>query len=315
MLQPVRLALALALVWGTAPRADAAPSRTPRVRPVAVTGSPADPLPEIRVEKATPTLLFFPTAIAEITLTVDEQPRTVDTAAVPGDGSRIRVLDVGKRTILVQPVEDLRSGERHELAVFFADESAPARAAFALVTNPAEVDARIDVERHAPPDATCPAEAPRPPPKPEDFVLLGYVDENGVQASTVGIARDEARGLRSEWGRSYRGAQWVLVDVEIWNAAEQRPWAPSEATLSGRSGVVLRTRLVPVGSGEIAPGKSLRVLAVADSPPPGAGEVFTLEVRGSGGRGLVIPLVTFPRLSKGGTNDVKPDSTPNRGGH
>jgi len=300
LLQPVGLALALALFWGAAPRADAAPSRTPRVRPVAVTGSPADPLPEIRVEKATPTLLFFPTAIVESTLTVDEQPRMGDTAAVPGDGARIRVFDVGKRSILVQPVEDLQPGERHELAVFFADGRAPARAAFALVTDPAEVDARIDVERRAPPEITCPAEAPRPPPKPEDFVLLGYVDGNGVQASIVPFARNEARGLRSDWGRSYRGAAWLLVDVRIWNAAEQQPWAPSEATLTGRSGVVLRTRLVPVGGGESAPSKSLRVLAVADSPPPEAGEVFTLEVRGSGGRGLVIPDVTFPRRSKEG---------------
>jgi len=300
LLQPVRLALALALFWGAAPRADAAPSRTPRVRPVAVTGSPADPLPEIRVEASAPTLLFFPTTIAESTLTVDEQPRTVDTATVPGDGPRIRVLDVGRRTILVQPVEDLRPGEHHELVVFFADGHAPARAAFVLVTDPAEVDARIDVERHAPPESACPAEAARPPPKPEDFVLLGYVDENGVQASIVDGAKNDARGLRSEWGRSYHGASWLLVDVKIWNAAEQQPWAPSEATLTGRSGVVLRTRLVTVGGGEIAPSRSLRVLAVADSPPAEAGEVFTLEVRGSGGRGLVIPGVTFPRRLKGG---------------
>jgi uncharacterized protein (TIGR02268 family) len=252
-------------------------------------------LPEIRVEAAAPTLLFFPTAIAENTLTVDEQPRGLDVAAVPGHGSRIRVLDVGKRTILVQPVEDLRPGERHELAVFFADGRAPARAAFVLVTDLAEVDSRIDVERPEPPDAACPAEAPRGPPRPEDFVLLGYVDENGVQTGTVYSASDDPRGLRSDAGGTYHGAKWALVDVVIWNSAGQQPWTPGEATLTGKDGVTLRARVVTVGRGEAAPGESLRVLAVADTPPPAAGGVFTLEVRGTGGRSLVVPRVQFPK--------------------
>ncbi|WP_323379170.1 DUF2381 family protein [Pyxidicoccus xibeiensis] len=290
----------LVLLGGAVPRADAAPRRTPRVRPVTIIGGPADLLPEIRVEVATPTLLFFPTAIAESTLTVDEQPRTVDTAVVPVDGSRIRILDVGKRTILVQPVEDLRPGERHELAVFFTDGREPARAAFALVTDPAEVDARIDVERPKPPDTACPAEAPRLPPRPEDFVLLGYVDKNGVQTDTVEPAADGTGGLRSGPGGAYRGATWLLVDVKISNSAGQQPWTPREATLTGKGGVELRARLVSVGSEQVTPGGSLRVLAVADTPPTSAGEVFTLEVRGSGGRNLEIPRVRFPRRAAEG---------------
>ncbi len=293
MLQPVRLALALVLVWGTAPRADAAPPRTERKRAVSVVVNPDAPLPEIRVEAASPTWLYFPAAIAESTLTVDGQPRTVDTATVPGDGTRIRVIDVGKRSIIVQAVEDLPPGERHELTVFFADGRAPARAAFVLVTDPAEVDARIDVERPEPPDAACPVEAPRLPPRPEDFVLLGYVDENGVRTGAVGEAQDEARGLESGRGGSYRGATWALVDVRIVNAAGQQPWTPREATFTSRRGVTLRARVVTVGGGKVAPGGSLRVLAVADTVPASAGEVFSLEVRGSGSRSLVIPDVRF----------------------
>ncbi|WP_426753911.1 DUF2381 family protein [Myxococcus sp. Y35] len=300
MLQPVRLALALVLVWGTAPRADAAPPRTERKRAVSVVVNPDAPLPEIRVEAASPTWLYFPTAIAESTLTVDGQPRTVDAAAVPGEGVRIRVLDVGKRSIIVQPVEDLRPGERHELTVFFADGRAPARAAFVLVSDPAEVDSRIDVERREPPNAACPAEAPRAPPRPEDFVLLGYVDQNGVQTGTVAPTADDPRGLRSESGWTYRGATWALVDVRIWNLAGQRPWTPGEATLTGKGGVTLRARVVTEGGGEVAPDEALRVLAVADTPPPEAGGVFALEVRGTGGRNLVIPRVLFPKRATEG---------------
>jgi len=293
LLQPTRLALALVLVWGTAPRAEADPGRTERKRAVAVVVNPDAPLPEIRVEKTTPTLLFFPSAIAENTLTVDGAPRTVDAEAVPGEGVRIRVLDVGKRSIIVQPVADLGPGERHELAVFFADGRAPARAAFALVTDPADVDSRIDVERPAPPAAACPAEAPRPPPKPEDFVLLGFVDKKGVRTGAVGPAKNEARGLRSTAGESFRGKAWALVDVQIVNSAGQQPWTPREATFTSRRGVTLRARVVTVGSGEIPPSESRRVLAVADTAPASAGEVFALEVSGSGGRCLVIPDVRF----------------------
>ncbi|NMO17481.1 DUF2381 family protein [Pyxidicoccus fallax] len=296
MLQPIRLALALALFCGAAPRADAASGRAKRERPVAVVDSDAVPLPEIRVDKATSTLLFFPAAIAKSTLTVDEQPRTVDKAAIPVNESRIRVLDMGERSIIVQAVEDLRPGERHELAVFFADGRAPARASFVLMTDPAEVDARIDVERREPPNADCPAEASRPSPRPEDFVLLGYVDDHGVQTEKVDEASNAGQGLSSQPGVSYRGKGWVLVDVQIENSASQRPWAPREATLTGRRGFTLPARLVTVDGGKIAPGKTQRVLAVAVPPPPDAGPDFVLQIRGEGGRGLTIPRVRFQEL-------------------
>ena len=299
MPQPVRLALALALFCGAAPRADAAPGRSKRERPVVVAATPAEPLPEIRVDAATPTWLFFPTAIAENTLTVDEQPRTLDAAAIPGDGSRIRIVDIGKRSIIVQAVGDLRPGERHELAVFFADGRTPARAAFALVTDPAEVDARIDVERREPPTAACPVDAPPAPPRPEDFVLLGYVSRDGVQTASVYAASDGTAGLSSEVGVSYRAESWVLVDVGITNAAGQRPWTPREGMFRGRGGVTLRARLVTVGGEEIAPGLRKRVLAVA-APPPNIGEVFALDIRGTDGRSLVIPRVRFPGQSAKG---------------
>ncbi|MCK8503685.1 DUF2381 family protein [Myxococcus fulvus] len=292
MLQPVRLALALVLFWGAAPRADAAPGRTKRERPVAVVGNPAEPLPEIRVEAATPTWLLFPTEIAKSTLTVDGLSRTVDKVARPVDESRIRIVDVGERSIIVQAVEDLRPGERHELAVFFADGRAPARAAFVLVTDPAEVDARIDVERREPQNATCP-EVPRDPPRPEDFVLLGYVSDDGVQTDTVAEASDADQGLSSRRGVSYRGKGWVLVDVNVENSAGQQPWTPREATLTGKRGGTLPARLVTVDGGKIAPGNQRRVLAVADPPPPAAGAVFALQIRGDGGRTLTIPRVRF----------------------
>ncbi|XXF75301.1 DUF2381 family protein [Myxococcaceae bacterium GXIMD 01537] len=286
MLQPVRLALALALAWGAASRADATPGRVKRERPVAVTRNPAEPLPEIRVEKATPTLLLFPAEILKSTVTVDE--------------SRIRVVDRGERSIIVQAVEDLRAGERHELSVFFADGRAPARAAFALMTDPSEVDSRMDVERREPPNAACPAEATRPPPGPEEFVLLGYVDERGVPTAKIGEFVDNAQGLESERGGSYIGNGWAIFDVSIRNLPNRPPWTPREATLTGKGGATLRARLVTEGDGAASPGGRVRVLAVVNTPPPSAGRVFTLEVRGDGGRGLAIPRVELPNAGTEG---------------
>ena len=133
MLQPDRLFLALALLWGVAARGEMETSRAKRDRAVTVVGTPAEPLPEIHVAPDVPTVLLFPADIARNTLTVDE--------------SRIRVVDTGARSIIVQAAADYRAGERHDLTVFFADGMSPARAAFVLVLDPAEVDTRIDVNR------------------------------------------------------------------------------------------------------------------------------------------------------------------------
>ena len=62
-----------------------------------------------------PTVLLFPADIQKKTITVDR--------------SRIRVVDTGTRSIIVQAVDDYRPDERQELEVFFADGRAPARAA------------------------------------------------------------------------------------------------------------------------------------------------------------------------------------------
>jgi uncharacterized protein (TIGR02268 family) len=281
------LALTLALAWGAASRAEAASSRTQRDRAVTVTGAPGELAPEVRVAKASPTLLLFPATILKSTVTVDE--------------SRIRVVDKGERSIIVQAVEDLRAGERHELAVSFADGQAPARAAFVLVTDPGEVDSRIDVERREPPSVTCPAEAQQEKPRPEDFVLLGYVDERGIPTAKFPQFADDAQGLASDPGGSYLGNGWVLFDVKIRNHSNRPPWTPREATLTGRGGVTLRARLVTEGDGIASPGGGVRVLAVVDVlPEDDARRVFTLEVRGDGERSLAIPGVALPKAATEG---------------
>ncbi|RKG57624.1 DUF2381 family protein [Corallococcus sp. AB011P] len=282
MLQPFRLALALALVWGAAARAEPAPGvRGRRERSVAVASTSAEPLPIVRVAGDTPTLFLFSSPIQKKTLTFDE--------------SRIRVLDAGERSIIVQPVANLTDGERQEIGVFFADDRAPARAAFVLVTDPAEVDSRIDVRRPEPPNTACQPTAHAPAPKPEDFVLLGYVDAKGVTTSSRKGTLDAVQGLGLDKLVAFRGTGWILADVNIANGLERPAWTPREAMFVGRVGMPLRARLVAEKPGAIPPGEDGRVLAVVEVPETKADLVFTLELRGDGGRRLTIPDVRFPK--------------------
>jgi uncharacterized protein (TIGR02268 family) len=251
-----------------------------RERAVTVAGTPA----EIHVAPDAITLLWFPADILPTTITVDE--------------SRIRVVDTGKRSIFVQAVPDYRADERHELAAFFADGRAPARAAFVLVLDPAEVDTRIDVERPELLPAACPAEVQRADPLPEDFVLRGFVNVRGVRTTVVPQVKDSERGFSSDKGVSYRGNGWALVDVKINNLPGRPPWTPREALLKAKGGAILRARLVTDIKGAVAPGDVVRVLVVLDTEPPSAGLVVALEVLGDDGRSFVIPRLTLPMESK-----------------
>ncbi|CAM4257225.1 DUF2381 domain-containing protein [Myxococcus xanthus] len=259
--------------------------RAKRDRAVSVANSPTDPLPVVRVARDTPTLFLFPAPINRKTLTFDE--------------SRIRVLDAGERSVIVQPVADLAEGERYEVGVFFADGRAPARAAFSLVTDPAEVDIQINVQRPEMTVEGCPVDEPRMP-RPEDFVLLGYVDKEGVTATLIKGHRDAAQGFAVVSGVAYRGQGWVLVDLGIRNNLGQPPWVPRVATLTGRVGLPLKGRIVTVAPGAMPSGGYGRILVVAETAQLSASPVFTLEVVGDG-RTLTIPNVRLPKAASGGT--------------
>lgn len=281
MFQPAILVLVLALLGGTAARAQVAPAREKQERTV----NPADPQAEVRIAKGTATMILFPSEIRKKPVTVD--------------ASRIRVLDVGNRSIIVEAVEDLRADERQKIEVLFADGRAPERATFVLVTHPSEVDARIDVVRPEQTNAACQAEVRELRARcsakgPEDFVLLGYVDKTGVRTAKVDAHDDTARGFVSHGGTSYRGYGWALIEVRIRPPLHGPPWTPIEATLTGKDGDRLRVRLVTAGKGEPALGESVRVLVVLEELPPAEGLVFTLEVLGEDGRSAVLPGVTIP---------------------
>ncbi|RJS14604.1 hypothetical protein DRW03_34560 [Corallococcus sp. H22C18031201] len=280
MSQPVRWGLALALMWGAGVFAEPAPSeRVDRKRTVAVAASPAEPLPVIHVAQDTPTLLLFPAPINRKTLTFDE--------------SRIRVLDAGDRSVIIQPVFDLPVGERYEIGVYFADSKSPSRAAFSLVTVASEVDTRIDVQRPELAEIECPTASPRAP-LPEDFVLLGLVDKFGVTATPVKLQDPSSNGLEVSAARAFRGNGWILVDAKVRNRPGSNPWTPREALLTGRAGLFLRARVVMTQPGPILPGETGRVLVVSDAASLGPNPVLRLELEGDA-RSLAISDIRLPK--------------------
>ena len=293
MSQPAPLLVVLVLLAGAAARAQPALTREPRQRTVTVTGNPADLPHEVHLSHETPTVFLFGTEIRKASLRVDTK--------------RIHVVDAGElsRSIIVQAASPFGEGERHTLEVEFTDGKAPARAAFVLVAPVSAVDTLINVARQQPPAPACDAEVRArcsgATQGPEDFVLLGYVDTEGVRTAILKRHRDDARGFMADRGVSYRGKGWALIEMRVKHLHGPQPWTPSEVTLTSTAGERLRVRLVTDSSGAIAPGEDMRVLVVLEDPPPDAGLVATLEVRGTDGRGVVIPKVEIPARAMEGS--------------
>jgi uncharacterized protein (TIGR02268 family) len=133
---------------------------------------------------------------------------------------------------------------------------------------------------------------------PEDLLLLGYMGESGVPTAKIPQVTDDAHGFESVQGVAYRGKGWLMFQVAIRNMRGPQPWVPTEATLTSKTGQTLRGRVVREEPGEPVPGERVRVLVVTDEPPPSAGLVFILELRGADGRTLAIPRVTIPAPAK-----------------
>jgi len=289
LLQPSTLALVL-LLLGAVARAQPAPNRAHRQRSLTVTGNPAAPLPEVRGAMGIGIAFHFDGPIREDSIKVDE--------------SRIRVVDVGRQSLLVQPITEPRADQPTEVSVTFAD-GEQERAAFKIVPHPSEVDAWIEVTRQTEqPGAACQAQigelrARCGAQSPTAFRRSELLGREGILARTFDKRADSAGGLASDGGVSFRGEDWVLVEVEIINASGQ-PWAPRVAVFKSKDGTPVTVRVVTAEPETIAPGGSGRVWVETDDPPAGAGVLFTLEMSGADGRFLRVENVELaPRAREG----------------
>ena len=275
MFSPAPLALVLFLLGGTLAQAQPAPTRELRRRSVTLTGSPV----EARIATGIRTHIVFGSPIQG--------------DAVEVDTSRIKVVDTGKVSIIIEPLSEPRPGERWTLRVPLADGKAPESAEFALVAHPSQVDTEINVSRPKEPETACQtACAPCAALSPADAVTSGFFDADGVQTREVLTVPPTAGGFAANPGVTYRAKRWVLVDVPIILPPEHSTWRPTGATLTSKTGEV-RVRAVKVQPSYAA--GAVRVLVETDVPPPGAGLQFTLNLHGpEGGPSFSIPSVNLP---------------------
>jgi uncharacterized protein (TIGR02268 family) len=285
--QPTTLVLALAILLGTAARAQPSPAREQRQRSVTVTGNPADAPPEIRVTKGVSTVLRFKSQISR------------DSIAVDGRGTRITV-DAGDSSIFLEPLIEFGPAERLVLSVPFADGQ---QAVFVLVSAPSDVDTRIDVIRREQTVESCQSELTEVQARcskmsPVHFARAGWLTPKGVISRRIikCNGRTWMDGLVCGAGIAYRAETWVLVEVMIRNKSNEHPWVPHGVTIKGmKSGVPVTVRAVEMEPAQIAPGDMGHVFVEIE--PPHAGEPFVLELRDTA-RSLKVPEVSFPQEDK-----------------
>jgi uncharacterized protein (TIGR02268 family) len=273
---PATLALVLLLLGGTQAQAQPAPTRERRERSVILTGHPQ----EVRVGQGIRTVLLFGVPV---------QGRAVEV-----DRTRIKVVDTGERSIIIEALSEPRAGERWPMRVPLAEGKSLQVAEFELVSSPSEVDTEIDVAPGERLDTACHADcAPCTAMSLADAIAAGLIDKSGVQTGEVKLTVDTASGLESRPGVSYRGKGWVLVDVRIIPPSGHPSWRPAGATLKSKTGEA-RVRAVKVEPSNSS-ARGVRVLVETDAPPPSAGLEFVLHLTGADGApSLSIPAVNLP---------------------
>jgi uncharacterized protein (TIGR02268 family) len=211
--------------------------------------------------------------------------------SVKVDESRIRIVDVGKRSLLVELIAEPLAEQPSEVSVTFAD-GAQQHAVFVIVPHPSEVDTGIGVTRRADElGAACQARidelrARCGAQSPTAFRRSGLLSAEGILAWTFTTRYvANAGGLTTEGGVCFQGKDWVLLEVTIVNKSAQ-PWTPRVATLTSKDGARVTVRLLTAETAEIPPGESRRVWVETVAPPKSRGGLFTLEVSGADGRVL-----------------------------
>ncbi len=274
-------------------------------RRVVLSSSSADSVPEIRVSTGVVT-----------TITFEDSSIDARALALEGQGSRVKLVDVGERSILLKPLVELAQGERLLLRAPFVDGKAPTQVTFALVSHPAEVDSHVEVLRQPQSVEACQAELADAQARlaeknaelrmlraraaangPAGLILAGLLNEKGVKVIRSQVAASPAtqgalRGMRQRGVLSFRAAAWAAVAVEVENTGEH-PWTPGSAKLTST-----KTRRSVTGASismeqqQLGLGESALVVVETEPPSQSAGELFTLELFGAdGGRALSIDAV------------------------
>lgn len=282
---------------GTLAAAQSAPTSRQRVnRSVVLSVDAPEPVDTLRLAPGTLTTLLF------------DAPLDKASVELEGKDLRIRLVDVGERSLLLEAAMELSPSERWLLRVRFLDGALPEHAVFALVSHPTQVDGDVRVSRHTLTPEACQAELSQlrsrctQAPSPADFILAGWVADEGVRGWKIkgsGAVKSPS-GLVVRDGWIYSSLAWVVISVQVQNQGRQ-PWAPAQAKLvSVEGGTSVRVRAVRIKRASIASGEIALVAVEADLPPKELGPTFSLELADADGqRTLIIPRVKLREGERG----------------
>jgi uncharacterized protein (TIGR02268 family) len=281
MLQPITPARALLLLLAV----TAAEAQPARGRSVTVAARPGEPLPEVRVAAGYTTTIVLDAP-------VDKNSVQLDT---PQDAPRIRLVDVGERSIIFETLVTPGSQERWALRVRYADGAQPEWAAFALVAAPgSEVDLQIHAVRPRQALAPCQEQLAAAQARCEGaratraevWALADRLGGKSVQA--LDVRATQAKGT------AYRLGDGLLLVLKPVKKEAGPPWTPTAAVLRSKAAANEEVLVHAVHSRAGPPGEWGEVAVEAALPSPAAGRLFELELRGASGQSLTVDRVEIP---------------------
>ncbi|MCP3163344.1 DUF2381 family protein [Myxococcus qinghaiensis] len=299
LLRPVAI---LSLLLGVAASAQPLPpDRERQERRVALSSSPAEPVPELRVAAGVLTSLVFDVPL--------------DRGSVELEGrERFRLVDVGDRALLLEPAVDLGPGERLGLRVRFASSAMQDRGVFVLVSHAAQVDTRVEVFRRKDSIELLQAELMdtraqlkaqteenqklrvlRDSGGPIELILSGALDHR-VRVNRIkrAMERGHEGALKFMNGATFRADTWAAISVKV-RTNGKRGWAPVSArVVNSKSGVRLGVIGVRSALPQGEPEGAGLVVIETEVPPWLPGELWHLELLDSDGAvQVVVPGIAF----------------------
>ncbi|MDY7230021.1 DUF2381 family protein [Hyalangium rubrum] len=287
------LLLALLLVASAAAAQPRSPVRQRQDRRAALPSTSAEPIPELYVAAGNLTTVAFNGPLDRESLVVDR--------------TRFKWVDVGDRTLVLQPFADLGSGERLIVKVGFKDRALPTLAVLAVVTDSTVVDGNVEVDRRAnTPEALLAALAQKEAELeelkarsagsgPANLVLSEWLTKSmkprpffiiESPADTSGLVVTESIG--------YEGGSSALVAVRLRNLPGQKPWELGQARVAGPGGVSVKVLSVQLKPQHLAPAEEGLVVVESKAAPWAPGKPFSVElVDASGQRRLSFNLLAM----------------------
>jgi uncharacterized protein (TIGR02268 family) len=230
---------------------DQCEAASPRIE---LSAAPSGKVPVVCIDERLSTTLRFDSPIRPESVRLEEQERFADVA-------------VGKKTLALVPPENLTAGKRFEVEVCFADEQAPACAAFLLVAHPGLAMQQVDVfrqqtrsvayyqqlaeeaqaeARHLRAEVQQLRAERNAPDGLRGALASGLVTQIGgiaVRDLTNHFAQREGNALVPERVHTYRAPGSVAVEMHLANPGTM-PWVAAGAVLRGAKGEVLKPLLL-----------------------------------------------------------------------